>query len=230
MNSKLIEQRYWIKILSDSVLWILMTIPAFWLRLEGDMTQYWPIILGVTAAVAPLKILAIFVFGHHRRSWQYSSVQDLLDLSISVVTVSIIYLICALVVRGQIFLPLSIPVIEGILALLVLGFVRMAVRLTLKEKYYRHKKIGIKRVLVVGAGDAGVMIVREMQRHPDAGIIPVVFVDDAPHKWKQKVMGLPVAGRIAQLKEIAKKYAVSEVIIAMPTAGGGSHSPGGGFS
>lgn len=220
MHFYLIKRRYWLKIVSDSFLWIFMTIPAFWLRLESEMFQYWPMILGIIVATAPLKLLCIYIFGHHRRSWQYSSVQDLQDLVISISSFTIVYMIATLVLRQQIFLPLSIPVIEGILTFLALGFSRLVVRLYLKEQYYKNDKKPNKRVIIAGAGDAGVMIAREMQRHPEAGFLPVAFVDDAPHKWNQKVMGITVGGRISQLKKVAEHYNASEVVIALPSAGG----------
>ncbi|MEX0719959.1 MAG: hypothetical protein WD059_04770 [Balneolaceae bacterium] len=197
-----------------------MTIPAFWLRLEGDIVNHWPTIVAIIFATAPLKFLAIYVFGHHRRSWQYSSIQDLLSLMKSVTAVTIVYFLASLVVREQVLLPLSIPLIEGMLAFLILGSSRFLVRIFFKENFYQSKKPQQKRVLIAGAGDVGVMIAREMLRRPEAGLLPVAFLDDAAHKWNQKVMGIPVAGRISQMCSVAEKYRAEEVIIAISAEGG----------
>jgi FlaA1/EpsC-like NDP-sugar epimerase len=221
MLKYLLDKRYWVKICLDSVFWVFVTLLAYWLRLESEMLSYLDDIGIVLVTIAPIKLLAIYIFGHHRRSWQYSSIRDLLSLARSVGVVSIIYFLAAFVARDFIFIPLSIPIIEGALAFLGLGAARFFVRIYLKEHYQKPKKqSSYKKVLIAGAGDSGTMIAREMLRHPAAGLIPVAFLDDSLGKWNQKIMGIPVAGRISEMCEVASKYDADELIIAMPSETG----------
>jgi len=75
-------------------------------------------------------------------------------------------------------------------------------------------------VLIVGAGEAGTMLAREMLRHPEAGLLPVGFLDDDPAKQHQKIMGIPVLGPISSLPQVAASTHADEVLIAIPSAPG----------
>ncbi|WP_020401551.1 polysaccharide biosynthesis protein [Gracilimonas tropica] len=217
----LLDKRYWVKILTDSLYWGLATFIAYWLRIEGDIVNHLGEISIVALSVFPLKLFSIYIFVHHRRSWQYSSIRDLFSLAKSVGAVSTIYFLTAIVAREFIFLPLSVPVIEGIIAFLGLGAIRFFVRVYLREHYQSpKKKKEYKKVLIAGAGDSGTMIAREMLRHPKTGLVPIAFLDDALAKWKQKIMGIPVAGRVSEMSEIATSYGADELIIAMPSETG----------
>ncbi|MEX2602601.1 MAG: nucleoside-diphosphate sugar epimerase/dehydratase [Gracilimonas sp.] len=221
MVSFLLDKRYWVKIVTDSLFWVFIPFLAFWLRLESDMFNHISDIWLVIAGIAPIKLLSIYIFGHHRRSWQYSSIRDLISLGYSVGVVTFIYFLAAIAARDFIFIPLSIPLIEGAIAYLGLGAARLMVRVFLKEYYQQPKKqTSSKRVLIAGAGDSGTMIAREMLRHPQAGMIPVAFLDDSVGKWGQKIMGIPVAGRISKMCDAALQYNIDELIIAMPSETG----------
>jgi FlaA1/EpsC-like NDP-sugar epimerase len=77
-----------------------------------------------------------------------------------------------------------------------------------------------KRILIVGAGEAGRMVAAEIQRHPDLGSLVVGFLDDDPRLAKKKIMQLPVLGRTIQLADAVVSHDIHEVIIAVPTAPG----------
>lgn len=144
-----------------------------------------------------------------------------MDLLQSVGVVTLFYFVAAFFARDYILIPLSVPLIEGALAILGLGMVRFMVRIYLKEYYQKPKqRSNRKNVIIAGAGDAGVMIAREMLRHPDQGLIPVAFVDDDAGLWNRKVMGIPVSGRLSTLCEAATSYDADELIIAMPSESG----------
>ncbi len=116
------------------------------------------------------------------------------------------------------FLPRSIPLIDGMLTLMAVGGSRFSVRLA--ERWRRRGSPGGKRVLIIGAGDAGRMIAREMQNNPQLGLEPVGFIDDDPNKQGMKIQGLPVLGDRERISEVVRDYKPRQAIIAMPTAPG----------
>ncbi|MFC4426943.1 polysaccharide biosynthesis protein [Deinococcus navajonensis] len=116
-------------------------------------------------------------------------------------------------------LPRSVPVLAGMLGFLILGGVRLATRLSneqIRAKAVSHRQ----RVLIVGAGAAGALIAREMQRHPEAGLEAIGFLDDEPVKARGRLLGLPIFGRVSDLVEVARREGAQEILIAVPSATG----------
>lgn len=107
----------------------------------------------------------------------------------------------------------------GVLGLLLMGGIRLVARLT-SERVRLQAAPQRQRVLIVGAGDAGSLIAREMQRHPEAGLEPIGFLDDEPRKIRGRVVGLPVFGPIDDLVTVAKREQAQEILIAVPSADG----------
>lgn len=77
-----------------------------------------------------------------------------------------------------------------------------------------------KRVLVIGAGEAGEMVVREMLNHPEAGLIPVGLIDDDPKKKGRYILGVKVFGDREEIPRIVKEHKIDEVLISIPSAKG----------
>jgi FlaA1/EpsC-like NDP-sugar epimerase len=127
-----------------------------------------------------------------------------------------------LVSRGSVFplvVPLSVIVLEGILSALVTGIVWIGYRAAFEALRYRRALGGReeRRVLIVGAGESGYMLAREMLRG-HTGYRPVGYVDDDPHKWGTRQAGLEVLGSVPQLRRIVEQHAVEELILAVPHA------------
>jgi FlaA1/EpsC-like NDP-sugar epimerase len=122
--------------------------------------------------------------------------------------------------------PRAVLVIDWVLSLLAVGGVRFSLRL-LAETRAQHLAGGGKRgssrrqrVLIVGAGDAGAMVVRELQKNPQINQIPVGFLDDNPSKQKQQIHGVPVIGTLTDLARVLDSRTADQVIIAVPNAPG----------
>ena len=73
--------------------------------------------------------------------------------------------------------------------------------------------------MVVGAGDAAAIIIKEIKQHPEFGIKVVVVIDDDPNKLHHRILGVKIAGNQSVIKQMARRYAVDEIIIAIPSAG-----------
>jgi len=84
----------------------------------------------------------------------------------------------------------------------------------------RLGSVANKRLMIVGAGDAGEMILREILQNPRLGYNPVCFVDDAPDKVKRKIHGIPVLGGKSDISSLVERYEIEEVVIAIPSATG----------
>ncbi|WP_256361532.1 nucleoside-diphosphate sugar epimerase/dehydratase [Methylomonas koyamae] len=76
-----------------------------------------------------------------------------------------------------------------------------------------------RRALIVGAGAAGEMLIRDLLATPDSGYVPVVFADDNPAKFKREIRGIRVAGNVGQIPALVKQWDIEVVLIAVPSAG-----------
>ena len=210
--------RGFIKFLLDLSLWTLAAPIALVLRLEGLPPQYREAAVVYTLLGVPLKALLIALFGLHRQAWSRVGVRDLLRLGVAVATGGGILFAFALLLSAYLPLPRSVPIISAALAFLFLGGMRLGVRLYWESK--RGKGVRGRRVLVVGAGEAGSMVVREMLRHPEAGLYPVGFLDDDPNKRGQTIAGVRVWGALDDLPRMARALEAEEVLVAIPSAPG----------
>jgi FlaA1/EpsC-like NDP-sugar epimerase len=124
-------------------------------------------------------------------------------------------------VAGNFGLARSLGILDGLLTLMFMGGVRWI------SRYWRETRLGQdvspdkrKRVLVIGAGEAGSLVVREMLRHPETGLSPVGFLDDNRRKWGQQIASVPVLGSSSDLETTIRNHSVDEVLIAIPSAEG----------
>lgn len=201
--------------------WSIVTTVAFLLRLDGDLTGYGQSLIHVTAVLFFLKVAAVYFYGTFRQSWRNTGFRDLIILIKSVSTVSIIYFAGIFFLNEQVNVPLSIPVIEFFLSLLILAGIRVGTRFYMVYWNPRKNKSAVsRRILIAGAGESGNMAVREMLRHPEAGMQPVAFLDDDKTKHGQSFLGLSVVGKIDDMTDVVRKLQIDEVLIAMPSESG----------
>jgi FlaA1/EpsC-like NDP-sugar epimerase len=213
--------------LIDLILLPAAAVLAFALRLDArGMEAYGSAILLFIAVAVPVELLVAYGLGLYRRYWRYASVDELLLIAavagISTVATAGLLFGLALPLTG-LRCPRSIPLINGLLVLLSLGAVRFAVRISRQsqQRNLRHNHdAGKKRVLIVGAGDAGMMIVKQMQTNPSLGLVPVGFLDDDEGKHGVQILGVPVLGGREQIPAAVREQQPAEVIIAMPSAPG----------
>lgn len=208
------------KYLIDLALWGVATFLAYAFRkpalvnvgIPVNVWGYFLLSVGVMAVIA-------WRYNLSRQNWQRSSVPDLMWLARAAALATLVIFAAGFIFQTWLQLPRSVPLLAGVLGFLLMGGVRVVARL-LFEQVRRNEADAQRRVLIVGAGDAGTLIAREMQRHPEAGLRPVGFLDDEPSKQRQTIMGLPVFGQVANLVEVAKKTDAQEILIAVPSATG----------
>lgn len=213
----------------DLALIVFSALGSYALRLEmgPDFFRYYlQGALWLTGISLLVKPLVFYLFGLYRRLWVYASINELKVIALAVTTasgaVSVIMLgLFFLKVFGP-GLPRSVLAIDWLLSLFGIGGIRFAIRLLAENRGAAEKqKSGrAQRVLVVGAGDAGALVVREMQKNPQLNKTPVGFLDDDPAKQRHQIHGVPVVGQLSDLGRVLDSKHISEVIIAIPSAGG----------
>jgi FlaA1/EpsC-like NDP-sugar epimerase len=215
--------RFVLKYIFDVTVWFFAAPLALWLRLEGgsQWQEYFPHIITYTLAIGCLKAGVAYYLGFYRQSWRKVSVPDLAQLIKGVASVTVVALTAVLVSHGTALgLPRSMPIIEGLLALVMLSSTRLVNRLWHERRRSTVSNGRGKHVLIVGAGEAGTLLAREMLRHPESGLLPVGFLDDNPVKHRERFLGLPVLGMIDDLPSVVKQHDINEVLVSMPSAPG----------
>ena len=199
---------------------------AYALRFDWLFSLYRPEFSVFLASALAVKPVTFFLFGLYRRYWHYASLSDLIAVVFASAASAVV--LAAVMVGFLLFeviaeLPRTVIPIDWLLTTVLIGGVRMSVRVLAEaQKTAELSEIGseAKPVLVVGAGNAGVMVVREMQRNPHLGMVPVGFLDDDPVKQGKTILGVKVLGRLEAVARCAVKSGAQEVVIALPTAPG----------
>ncbi len=216
----------WMLLAGDLILIVVSAMGSFALRLDiGPLfvwylpQAYW--FIGVALVIKPV---VYYIFGLYRRLWAYASTHELKLIIASVTTASVGVSIVILILRAMQVLPYfprGVLPIDWLLSLLLVGGFRFSMRLLADTRSGSTDLNGRQqRVLVVGAGDAGALVVREMQKNPQLNITPVCFLDDDPAKQKQQIHGIPVIGNLDDLSRTVSLRRIDEVVIALPSAPG----------
>jgi len=201
---------------------------AFALRFDWLFLTTRAEFLPFLAAVLVIKPIVFLLFGMYGRVWRYTSVQDLLGLVLATSAASVVLAVvsAAMVLSHYVSgISRSVMFIDWLLTLAVASGVRLTIRLVHEAQlrtrmHVRAASGGVKKVLVVGAGNAGALVVRELQRNPQLRMLPVGFLDDEAAKQGKHVLGLRVLGPTRDIEAAVRRHGVDEVIIAMPTVVG----------
>jgi FlaA1/EpsC-like NDP-sugar epimerase len=221
MRHLLSPHRVW-QLLVDGVIVSASWWLAFELRFDHGLPIYYSTLLNRTILlVVGIKLIVFIAFGFYNRWWRYVSIRDMWAVARGVVVACLIadvtvYLVSP--VHG-VRLPRSIAVTDLLLTLAFIAGSRLLAR-TLVERPSLTMVARGKEVVVVGAGDAGRLIVQEMQRSRMLNYTPIGFVDDDPRKRHTRIMGVRVLGAIDELPRVLREHRPDEVLIAMPSVSG----------
>ncbi|HYE09275.1 MAG TPA: nucleoside-diphosphate sugar epimerase/dehydratase [Patescibacteria group bacterium] len=190
---------------------------ALLIRFEGEIpTQYINVFLNTNIILTIFNIAIFYMFGLYTSLWTYASIDELMQVFIAAAIGSVGSYPIGLLLH--IPLPRSVYIISFMLILLFVGGSRFSYRILRRAKRIIIPENDKVRVMIIGAGDAGSMVIREMQRHDGFSYMPVVVVDDDKAKHRAKIHGVPVKGDKSKIVELVEKYNVSEIIIAIPSA------------
>ncbi len=211
---------------SDLLLLAVAPFAAYAIRFEG-MT--WSATDGHTASVYGvlsllLKVGLFLPFGMYSRLWRHASVPDMAKIIQANATTTVACAALGLFVLSTsgvttVRVPISVVILDSFLTVVAVAAPRLLIRALATLQRPGQANPG-RRALIVGAGAAGEMILRELRTNPQLGLTPVGFVDDDPRKQNSRLNDVPVLGRLSQIPTLLPEHGVDEIIIAMPTAPG----------
>lgn len=176
--------------------------------------------------VVGIQLLAGAAFGFYRGWWRYVGISDVLRLVVGL-TAALVVLVGLWYlgdnfglkehVTGQ---SRGVLLIDWAFALLTLFGARVAIRVGRDRTREINGPIASKKVVIIGAGDAGEALAREIQHRPQLGMNVVSFIDDNQGKWGSHIRGIEVRGPIEKTPDITDALVVDEALIAIPSASG----------
>ncbi len=172
-------------------------------------------------AVIGIKLLVFWRYGLFSGWWRYVSMSDLIAICKANVLGSAGVVLYAVFVYRLEMIPRTILFLDGLFCFLLVAGIRFITR-AFRENFYPmpSSEVSKTRMLIVGAGDAGQMIARELRLNRNLSYHAIGFIDDDRRKLKERFLGLPVLGTAEDLPSVCRKKQIEEVIIAIPSATG----------
>ncbi len=223
MKDLLFRHRLATVFISKTVIITSSLLLAYCLRFDFSIPRnYFPTIFYLILLAIPIKMAVFWQLGCCRGWWRYVAMPDLIQIAKANLIGSVVLIGASAVIFRMENIPRSILIIDGIVCFLLICGIRFITR-AFREHYFPMGKtfdLMPTNVLLVGAGDGGQMIAREIRQNPAINYNLVGFVDDDPYKKKAVFQGYKVLGQQEQLAELVDKYRVDEIIIAIPSATG----------
>ncbi len=193
---------------------------GLWLKFEGVLPKvYLDKYLSYALFITGMQIVIFFLFGLYKTMWRYASVSEFIKVVVAIVIATI--LSAVIFIATDAMLPRSIYILALLLETALIGGVRFLSRarhiIGPKNKKGKHATLSAKRTMIIGAGEAGVMVLKELRKHTEIPSAPVAFIDDDPSKKNKNVMGVPVVGTRDDIEKAVKDYRIEEIILAMPS-------------
>lgn len=207
----------------DIISAIIAALVSIYLRFDGNLIpqNYLSMLVGQLPFFVMITIASFFLFKLYSRVWRYAGSSELL----AIVGANIVGAICWFIfsVFIEAVLPRSIYILTALVLIFFVGGTRLALRvysyLTSKPRYIQ-KVQKMNKVLVIGAGDAGAMLAREIERYHSGKRKIIGFIDDDKDKQGKTMLGLRVLGSRYDIEQVAADTYANEIIIAMPSVKG----------
>jgi FlaA1/EpsC-like NDP-sugar epimerase len=192
---------------------------SFLLRFDFSIPADWRVqALQVLPFVLLIQGLCLWVHGVFRILWPYVGIRDGLAILRSSIYTTAILLGVNAFIPGPGLAPLSVLLFNGFATCMAVGGLYLALRFW--REALRSKAESVKDVFIVGAGDSGDAMLREIERVPDHAVRAVAFIDDDPEKRGSHLRGVPVMAGTKDLPALARDRGVRTVFVALPSVGG----------
>jgi FlaA1/EpsC-like NDP-sugar epimerase len=225
MRSPVNRHRVW-QLAADAALIVAAWLLAFQLRFDSDagIPPFYERLVGwrTVVLVVAIKLLVFTAFGFYNRWWRYVSTRDMWGALRGVTVASLLvgFTLYFFPPEDTERLPRGVVVIDWLLLLALVAGTRLAARTIFERPPAGGLVARGKEVIVVGAGDAGQLVVREMHKSRALGYTPIGLVDDDPRKKNLRIHGVRVLGTTSELAHILRDNRPDEVLIAIPSASG----------
>ncbi|HUP32273.1 MAG TPA: polysaccharide biosynthesis protein, partial [Gaiellaceae bacterium] len=196
---------------------------AFRLRFDTALPVYYEHYVSweLLALVGAIKLCVFALFGFYNRWWRYVSTRDMWGAARGVLAASLVlFLVFQFFDVHAAEVPRTVWVIDGLLTLALVAGSRMLVRTLIERPQTRSIVARGREVIVVGAGDAAQLMLREMLRTPALGYTPIGLIDDDPRKRNLRLHGIRVLGTTDELPHLLRDRRPDELLIAIPSASG----------
>ena len=215
INTLILHKRRITEVLIDFTLILVAYFSAYLLRFEGIISDANLFLIKKSLPwILPIKLIAFFYFGLYSGVWRYASISDLIAILKAITASSALsVLITTFIFRFQDYSRV-VFILDWMLTVFFICGVRILIRVL--AEYFTLKHSGGKRALIVGAGDTGEMILREMRRNRSANYLPIGFIDDSPTKIGRKIHGIPILGNRHSLVSLVTKEKIDEILISIP--------------
>ncbi len=199
----------------DLIIICLSYISAYLLRFEGIISSInLKLIVDSLPIIIIIRLITFFRFGLYRGVWKYAGLYDLIAI-FKAVTVSSVLSVMTLVLlfRFQGY-SRALFFIDWLILLVAVSGIRVVLRI-FSEVFVNFSKEGKKDVFIMGAGDAGELLLRELRRNKVLNLKPIGFLDDNPTKFDKKIHGIPILGSRQDIAKLTNKYKIAEIIVAI---------------
>jgi len=206
----------------DMVIVNLSFVLAFLIRFDGIIfekalsSNYFDVYLDNLLELTLIKLGIFFVFGLYKNLWKYASIEELVQVVTTTFAASSAAVSYMFIMQQQ--LPRSIYILTFIIDVLLIGGARLSYRAlkSIKDNGLIRRK-NMKKVMIIGAGQAGAMIIKELKSHEELNSNPVAVIDDDEVKSGRRINGVPIVGDRYHIRKYAEKLEIDEIIIAIPS-------------
>ncbi len=220
LKSLVLKSRRLIILVIHLALVIFAYILAFYLRLDFKINNsYWQVIIKTLPILVSIKMVIYGYFGLYSGLWRYASVDDIWRIFKAHVLSMLSFFISVVFIYTLVDFPRSIFILDGILSLCLVAGIRFFTRF-FREKFRPVSENKLKRAIIIGAGEAGVMVLRETRNNPKTNIEIIGFIDDDKNKKNLRIQGVSILGTRGDIASVVNRYVIDEIIIAIPSAKG----------
>ncbi len=207
----------WIIVAHDLFMIVAAWLSAYWLRFNLHVipSHYLDTALKYLLFILPIQAAVFWFFGLYRGVWRFASLPDLVRIIKSTGLGLVICMLVLFAVYRLEWLPRSVPFLYGMLLIVMLSGPRFVYR------WLRDHRLSVRegeRVLIVGAGQAGEQLARDLQRDRINSYQPVAFVDDMPRRIGQDIHGIPVVGPTESIPQVVTELGIDIILLAVPSA------------
>jgi len=205
----------WLALLHD-IAWIPVALfVGYWVRFNLDVIPsiYWEGFIQFLIAAVIFQTVCFWYFGLYRGIWRFASIPDIFRIIKAIIVGVSLTVLCMFFLYRLENIPRSILVLYPVFLFLGISAPRLLYRWFKDQRIYMNQPPAHKQALIVGAGHAGNMLVREILRTNE--FLPVGFVDDDAHKKGREIHGVRVLNSIENIQAVLEKYEIDVVIICI---------------